>query len=196
MTLSVSWSCFTILSDCAKNNQSVCNVSVQGGGSQATTTSKSAWFPRVVTWLSVYGVLDCVSWRAAPVVQPPWSSISIGNGDKKKNVRPSHPNREANAAKRVKISSLEFELFCRGLAFVSDVVYKPTGYTARECYQEVGFFLGDILERTLAQQGAESPSGSTEGGSSDFVFPPSLFVCGNRDPLLLSSIRVFEQVRL
>jgi len=116
-------------------------------------TRDPSWFPSVATCLSVYGVLDGAAWRA-PVAEDTTGQDFT-----------------------VHLSNTEFQMYASCLAFVTDLVYVPTPLKVRHCYNELGFFVADILAR-----------------NPDISFPRSLLVCGNRDPLLLSSLRVFKSL--
>ena len=130
-------------------------------------------FPRIVSVLSVYGVLDSDSWRVP--YRAPESTEDFGLG------RPS------SSKERVNLTAGEYWFYANCLSFVTDFVYKPRRREERRCYEGVGYFLTDLI-RNMAPHSAEMSTSDI----CRFSFPPCLLVSGNQDPLLRSAVVAFD----
>ena len=158
---------------------------------------ESGWFPRVVSFLSVYGILDGSSWRVAPkyisspafALEHPQAPARMCSVDECTQTKPSTTYGVSSVEDvRVKIGPVEYGMCSSGVAFVVDFVYLPPTVAERACYTNqngIGFFLDDVL-RSIESQSHQADS------NSQVLFPPTLLVCGNRDPLLLSALRLFR----
>lgn len=188
----------------------------------AAAALESGWFPRVVSFLSVYGILDGASWRVAPkyisspgsperrdlndefsLEQHPQGPARMSSVDGRTQNKPSTITFGIPSVEdvRVKLGPVEYGMCSSGVSFVVDFVYLPPTDAERACYTSqngVGFFLDDVLrssghcEERQAHHESQSHYQADGNSRAHVHFPPSLLVCGNRDPLLLSALRLFR----